>query len=201
MTRPSPSIRTMHSRGAIVEPSWVNLAGVEEAATSYDRALAANSSLAGPAFDRVEILFGLERWEEGFAGLHTALAEHWPNRWSYAGDVPAILDIIERRSDNPRQCQERIERLIGAYSDVQSLVYLGDGLVSSLARWREASRGREALTSWRRIWLEATRGQPALELPLRIFDAGMRYLMSGDARAARPDRDRTPRAETGSQTE
>jgi DNA-binding transcriptional ArsR family regulator len=154
----------------------------EEALDSCEKAIALNPSDAYAAFNRVQALFGLQRWDEAFAGLQTTLAEHWPNLSSYSADLPSILETIQQRSVDSQQRQERVERLMRVCGETGAWSYLGDGLVRSLAKWRGLAPRREALDAWRQLWLEAGRGVPGLEVPLRIFDVGTRYLMTDDER-------------------
>jgi hypothetical protein len=49
-----------------------------------------------------------------------------------------------------------------------------------LETWKNAARAPESLDAWRQLWLDVGRDHPALEVPLRIFDVGARYLLTSD---------------------
>jgi hypothetical protein len=65
---------------------------------------------------------------------------------------------------------------------VNKLTYLGDGLVRSLGKVDAKMLSQEALDTWRQIWLDAGAGRPELAFSLKLFDVGMKYLMTGDRR-------------------
>lgn len=65
---------------------------------------------------------------------------------------------------------------------MSKLTYLGEGLVRSLANWKKSSLPHEALQAWTQLWSEVGRDHPELEVPLRIFGVGVRYLKSEDSR-------------------
>ena len=98
------------------------------------------------------------------------------------GDVPSMISWILRSTLEPPAWRERVERLVGIYERAQQLTPLGEGLVRSLGRVDAKMLCPEALDAWRRIWLDVGAGRPSLEIGLRLFDVGMRYLMTGDRR-------------------
>ncbi len=182
-----------HTRGTALD--WFELGywqaqtrHFDAALASYDRALELDPDLAHPAFNRVEPLFQLGRWAEGFDALDRALETHWPNRWDFPGDVASMIGIIASSGLQPAVWRERVGRLVSAYQTAGIAARMGDGLVRSLAKLDAKMLSGDALAAWGEVWREAAAGIPELELPLRIFEVGLRYLVtvsrdgSGDRR-------------------
>lgn len=145
--------------------------------------LASEFADASIACSRAFSLFSLDRWEEGFQALQAALAARWLSGSSFADGVPAILETIRQRVADGARRRQLLTELVRVCADGGGLTHLGEGLVRSLAVWKESSCDREALPAWHQLWIEVGHGHLELEVPLRIFGVGVRYLMSDDPRA------------------
>lgn len=133
--------------------------------------------------EREHICAALERWEEGFRWLEACFARTWPPQEQEGwGDVGSMIDLILHSTLEPTLWRERVQQFVDAFGQTQKLTLVGDGLVRSLGKVDATMLSREALDTWRRIWLEVGKDRPELEIGLRLFDVGMRYLMEGDRR-------------------
>lgn len=153
-----------------------------EALESLDKAIVLDPLGAFPHMNRVEALLGLRRWEEAFSALKMALASTWPNPESHAGDIVGMLKAILAGSEDVTVRRERVARLVDHYRDAGLISYFAEGLVRSLKFWKSTMFNHQVLEDWRRLWLELQPQYPGLELAIRIFDAGSRYLMTNDER-------------------
>jgi hypothetical protein len=161
----------------------VDLGRYEEALAAFDGAHALDPTDPLPAYSRVKALLLMDQWERGFAALQQSLKEFPPSHKDYAGDTRALVKIMMTVSLEQATWQQRTSRLVAIYAEAQALTYLGEGLVRSLATLSANMLSAEALAAWRDVWHEAGAGHAQLIIPLRIFDAGIRYLQTKDRRA------------------
>jgi tetratricopeptide (TPR) repeat protein len=154
----------------------------EEALASCERAHDLDPTDLIPSYSRVEALLLSDRWEAGFVALQQSLKEFPPSLKGYAGDTKALVKIMMTGSLEKATWQQRASRLVAIYAEAQALTYLGEGLVRSLASLAANMLSAEALVAWRDVWHEAGAGHDQLIIPLRIFDAGIRYLQTKDRR-------------------
>lgn len=153
-----------------------------EALESLDKALSLEPFNPFPHMNRVEALLGLRKWDEAFATLQNALKTTWPNAESHAGDIVGMLKGILVGSEEPAARRERVTRLVNHYRDAGLIAYFAEGLVRSLKFWKSTMFNHKVLEDWRLMWLELKEQYPGMELAIRIFDAGSRYLMTNDER-------------------
>ncbi|MFM9962284.1 MAG: tetratricopeptide repeat protein [Planctomycetaceae bacterium] len=160
----------------------------EEALESLDRAIEIDPELAHPAFNRVEALWSLGRWESGFQQLAETLERLPPqaNNYGCGGDTKVMIHLIVSGGWDTSRWRERVTQLVGLYAKVDSLSYVGDGLVRSLTLLRESPLSPDALGQWRDVWHDAIQtGREAshspLSIPFRLFDVGVQFLQSRDS--------------------
>ena len=159
-----------------------SLGRFEESLESFDRSREVDSDCAAPTFNRMGPLFELGRWNEGFAALERAFETHWPNQWQFAGDVESMIGTIAASGTKPEVWQERAGRLTEIYASAGQAEMVGDGLVRSLSNLDAKMLSGEGLVGWGEVWREAGARIPALQVPLRIFEVGLRYLAGQDRR-------------------
>jgi len=151
---------------------------------SYDKALELSSDDQSIAFARINPLFAVRRWEEGF-DLLEKIPLH--KKTEDASDTVVhiahmILLIFSNSTFDLDIMQKLVERLISIYERVNKTTLVGNALFISLVKINAKIFSREALDTWRQIWLDAGAGRPDLAFSLKLFDVGMKYLMSGDRR-------------------
>ncbi len=159
--------------------SLVGLQRYDEAIVCYDQALEIDPTYHTPAFNRCEPLFELHRWKSGFSALRHAFVAHWTTP---IHNSPLIISLIHRHSYSLTMLRDHVRELVGIYSNHNFLTHLGNGLVHSLIAIDTEMFSEKALYAWRNIWLEEGVGHAELEIPLRIFKAGIEYLPTQDER-------------------
>jgi hypothetical protein len=148
----------------------------------YERALDINPQLVQGAHDRAGALLNLNQWDQGLKALEDCLHRFGPSEHDDAGDVESILHLAFAHSEDEAAWRNRLELLVSTYAKAEALVYLGTGLVRSLKSISEVAGNKDRLADWRDVWHDLGKGQEPLEIPLRIFDVGVRYLQTGDRR-------------------
>ena len=150
----------------------------EEALACYGRALnlepnhaAALTNKGITLHNQVKAQFSLNRWEEGFKALDEALSL---DQTEFFGDTSLMVAFIQRSAAD--EWERHVESIIGSYKKAERLEPLGLGLVVSLARIDEEMLSEKALYLYRDTWLDLGRSHPELEVPLRIFSVGIKYL-------------------------
>lgn len=143
----------------------------EEALHCYNTALSIDPNQAFSAFSLVEVLFALNRWQDGFGALDKALSL---DQTEFFGDTASMITLIQRSAVDERK--GHLGSIAKSYAEAGHLGPLGEGLVHSLARIEEEMLSEKALFLYRDTWLELGSGHPELEVPLRIFSVGIKYL-------------------------
>lgn len=161
-----------------------NLSRYSEALDSNTKALAMDSDYRLIVlYNRAGCLFGLGRWEEGFDSLEKCCLHEWSEQdheiWS---DIDSMISLILHSTFEQSLWHEHVERIIKIYDSAKKLPFLGEGLVLSLRKIDAKMLSQEALDAWRQIWLDAGAGRPDLAFGLKLFDVGMKYLITGDRR-------------------
>jgi tetratricopeptide (TPR) repeat protein len=149
----------------------------EAARECYERVLTLSSTDPLNAFCRCLAMFGLRRWEAGFAVLSEAITGNPRETRDHLTD---IIDLILRLSEGREDLRRHVARLIAINAEVNMLAQLGDGIVRSL---RFVDVGRidvKTLKVWRDAWSDGGAGHADLEIPLRIFYVGVEYVIRGD---------------------
>jgi tetratricopeptide (TPR) repeat protein len=154
-----------------------------EALESYDRVLALEPDDANAAYYRVEMIFLMNRWDEGFEELRKCLHRLPPSVNPRAVALNPIITIIFTSTRDEVIWKGHLEQLIRLCADGGALTYLGIGLIRSLAASRQRTPTVESLSNWRKVWQEVGSDRDELRMPLRVFDVGISFLLSGDRRA------------------
>ena len=154
-----------------------------EALESYDRALALKPDHGDAAFYRVEKIFLMNRWDEGFEELRKGLHRFPPSVNAVAVVLESIITIIFTSTRDEVIWKGHLEQLLRLCADGEVLTYLGIGLIRSLAAIRQRTPNVESLSSWRKVWQKVGSDRDELRMPLRVFDVGISFLLSGDPRA------------------
>ena len=87
------------------------------------------------------------------------------------------------------QWRKQVSQLLARRSQVHELSDVGHGLVRSLELLRNSPLSGEALEQWRKVWQDMRVSLPGgseseLTIPLRLFDAGIRFLQTHDPRVS-----------------
>jgi tetratricopeptide (TPR) repeat protein len=158
----------------------------EEALGSLDRALALKPDYVDAAYCRVIAILRMNRWEEGFGELKLCLHHLPPSLNQGAVAIASIITVIFASSlaSNHHESlrKGRLEGLLELCADYAAISYLGTGLLLSLSMIRQPTSIAEPLVSWRKVWHEVASDRDELRMPLRIFDVGISFLLSGDQR-------------------
>jgi tetratricopeptide (TPR) repeat protein len=155
-----------------------------DAILSYDKALELNPDDQYVTFFRIFPLFALGRCEDGFVSLERILSrKRKKNEFDTVPDIARmILLILSSSTFDLVFLKKWVERLISIYERVNKITLVGNALIVSLVKINAKMLSQEALDSWRQIWLDAGAGRPDLAFGLKLFDVGMKYLMTGDRR-------------------
>ncbi len=143
----------------------------EEALIDFNEAIRIDPKNAYASFNRAEILFALNRWKGGLEALEEALSL---DQREFFGDTASMLTLIQRSAAD--EWESRLTNIVESYAKAGRLEPLGEGLVQSLTRIDEEMLSKKALYRYRDTWLELGRGHVELEVPLRIFSVGIKYL-------------------------
>ena len=127
--------------------------------------------------NRVEALFALNRWKEGFAALHKALPLFADAPEDLAG---ATVDLVQQvlTSDLGRW-PARAETFATTYATHDQALALGQALVRSVPGLRSTLFSPDARRLWLETWQAQTEGRSEFTLPLRLLDVAVRFLNSG----------------------
>jgi tetratricopeptide (TPR) repeat protein len=158
------------------------LGRLNEALCDVSAAIDANPENAFACFFRCLPLLAMGRWEEGWTALRTALRRFSGTPDVHRGDVPNFLRVILWSSTEPAAWTDRLASLVSAYADFNELAHVGNGLVNSLRDLADGSLSHQSLHAWRATIHAVADSYPDLCVALRLFDVGIDYLVSGDAR-------------------
>jgi tetratricopeptide (TPR) repeat protein len=172
----NPSIWT--KRGDLL----AKLGQLEQALESYDRALSVQPDHADAAYSRVLAIIHMRRWDDGFRELGTCLRRFPPAEGRATVAAESQLTAIFTPSEDESSVRDLLRHLVDAYADAGALTYLGTALIRSVALIRSGTGGASSLSGWREAWHEVGASHNELEIPLRIFDVGISFLLSGDRR-------------------
>ncbi len=154
----------------------------------YDKAVEIDPTNVLARFNRSEALFALQRWEEGFASIRTALELSLGSE-TMLGDTASMFSLIFRFSENEAQLQSRIDLLVDAYQvafenqperSENPLSWLGDGLVKSLTKLDATRVSSQVLESYVQAVEQRVAKIPEFDVSLRLFRYGIRYLIHED---------------------
>jgi tetratricopeptide (TPR) repeat protein len=159
----------------------------KEALAATEKSLAINPSYVVGLGIKGIILVMLGRHEEAVAALERWLSEVavMPNqqflensKYFYGRHIRAIMYSASTRS----LWHDRIARLLQLCSQTGSLTQVGKALVESLNAIPADLVGQDLLDTWLAVWQEVGNSYPELEMPLRLFEIGLRYRRTQDAR-------------------
>jgi len=128
-------------------------------------------------FQQAESLLRLGKWKSGFAALQEFL-QRLPSNRSHLADPAPLLDLILRSDATEVEWRGRSDQLFQIYRRFNLMGLFGNGLVRSLARLSDHHLSPARLGEWLDLWIDLAAEQPEMELPLRLFDVGIRYLQS-----------------------
>jgi tetratricopeptide (TPR) repeat protein len=89
-----------------------NLRQHVEALTCYDRAIEISPFLDCPRFNRSEVFFAMQRWDEGFEAIRVAFER---SKLDYLGDCAAMFSLIFQLSEDDAELKSRISTLVDLY--------------------------------------------------------------------------------------
>jgi tetratricopeptide (TPR) repeat protein/DNA-binding transcriptional ArsR family regulator len=154
----------------------------QQALESYDRALSIEPDYAVAAYRRIPAIMQIGRWDEAFAELGVCLRRFRPQDGQLTVDAGSQVAAIFTSPGDESSRRDRVRCLVHAFADAGALTYLGTGLIRSLALIRSRTPSASSLSSWRQAWNEVGADRDELRIPLRIFDVGISFLLSGDRR-------------------
>lgn len=140
-------------------------------------------------FSRVEVLLVSGDWQSVWIALEAALVKFRAGAED-SREIEAIIQSILQSGLDAQVWQARVRKLVELYAATKHLANLGDGLVQSLKLVPTDRLSESAMDEWRRVWLEVVREVEEqsgcrlveLQIPLRLFDVGMRFLATGNHR-------------------
>ena len=148
----------------------------EEAEKAFHRSMEINPENPYPFFKSTQLLFKLNRRDEGILALDDALSRFSTSEKQVANCTENIVrDLFNGPSD-----PDLTRTLIEHYQIHSALDALGQGLV-----WTIAALNAESLDkaqTWRDTWQELGGKHKALQLPLRLLDAAVRHRETKDPR-------------------
>lgn len=146
-----------------------------DAFACYDRASFLDPSAAYPWFSRAELCFHMLQFDKGLAHLRTAF-ERSEGLEVHASEfeTKALLHAFVRGD----------VRVVSQFADLHvefnTTVHLGDGLVRSLATIDMATTTTASLQKWLDFWTDWGKPHAEMQVPLRLFSAGVEYLIKQD---------------------
>lgn len=169
--------------------AWTNRGVVLNALGRHKDALAALDEACRlqpdnliPWYNRAESLIVLRPRDAALDYLQQCLLRFPPRNTGWAGDTSALLYLLFASSVEEEKWNPLVDRLVQIFAEAQALTFLGEGLVRSLGSIAAGPRSEDAFTSWRGAWHAAGDAHEELRIPLRILDAGIRYLQTKDPR-------------------
>jgi tetratricopeptide (TPR) repeat protein len=121
-------------------------------------------------------------WEEAFDLLRRRFQDYPINLAAWRSQFPGVSFIRAVLTSTTIRVtwKERLEKLIAICSEANALTYLGTELVKSLWRFPPELLTGDLIAGWIELWRELTREHAELELPLRLYEVGIRYLQTQD---------------------
>ena len=169
--------------------SLYHLGHYEQALECFNTAIEIDPTNAYPQFNRAEASFALHRWDDGFESIRGAFSKA-EDLSEFMGDVASMFSLVFRLSSNDASIRSHIDRLVNLYQQAAEqlalnagenpLSWLGDGLVKSLANIDADRVTPQVLESYVQAVEQRVAGIPELDVPLRLFRYGIRYLISKD---------------------
>lgn len=161
----------------------------DDALTCSEEEITLTRESASTQFRQGIASFASNRWESGFESICQALNH---SQQDSLGDAVSMFALIFQFSEDDATLQSRINALIklyqnakpeiirtGAQSFVKPICHLADALVRSLTRI-DARRVNAAVLESYVVAVQKTAASiPELEIPMRLFRYGIRYLISG----------------------
>jgi tetratricopeptide (TPR) repeat protein len=153
-----------------------------EALRAVERAIVINPDEPVSTYSRVEVLFALHRWDEGLAALRQALSRFSLTSPDGPCDVKSIISTVFLSTEDRTLWRERLVHLVAAFAEGDALTHLGAGLLRSFKSIRDTSPNPRTLRDWSEVWQEVGLPYEALQLPLRMYEVGLRYLETEDSK-------------------
>ncbi len=154
-----------------------------EALVMCDQVLALDPTDTDAMEIRAEAHAAMGDWVEAVRWFRERLsllgAENRTQKWE-SSEQDLIVAAL-RSPGGPVVWAERVGDLVTVAREADALPYLGSGLVGSLNFVPDSLIGTPELTEWLNVWRKACQGEPAMELPLRLYETGLQYLVKRDA--------------------
>jgi tetratricopeptide (TPR) repeat protein len=125
-----------------------------------------------------ETLAAIGDWEGAFQMLYDRFIQFPMPRRILRWSCEDFIYVLMLSSMDQSIWKQRIARLIELCIETDALNHLGNGLVQSLRLIPSDLVGQEILTTWLQVWQEVGKPYPEMELPLRLYEVGLRYLRS-----------------------
>jgi len=159
----------------------------EKAIVCYDQTIAIIPIHPFPRYNKVESYFAIEHWYEAFEQLKEIREKI--TRTDNFGDVASMLAIMFEKSADPESLRQRFEMLFDHYEQLDKknwpggkpatspVDWFGEELVKSLAKLDATRFTHRVLESYVAVAESVLCSHPRMELPLRLFRYGVKYLV------------------------
>lgn len=154
----------------------------DESITAFDDAIKLGNAGFHTRSNRATILFHLGRWNEGRDEFNRLLSEFVADgAKSDTGEVELVGNLLIR-TQNPVAWKDVIRTWITLFKKHQVLEVLGHGVVRSIRILTIDWISVDDAQNWNQCWQDLGQDYPDLQLPLRLLDAAVSYLVSPDKR-------------------
>ena len=147
----------------------------DEALVSFSRAIELDPQSHHPLCNLAGILLTTGQYTEGLTQLRSAMETfmHVENM-----NEPSMVDSFLRVFSVGNELVVR--QFAELFSEFNRVSQLGDGLVKSLARIHLDNTTHSSLNRWRDFWAGWGKPHAEMQVPLRLFSAGVEYLIRQD---------------------
>ena len=147
----------------------------DAAIACFERAIRLDPTCGWPVFNRAEVCFGMLRFHEGLADLRYALEKFGVCE---ADDVAS--SVFALRPAFQQGDVGVVTQFADLHVEFNATVHLGNGLVRSLAKIDMGTTTPASLLKWRDFWTGWGKPHAEMQVPLRLFSAGVEYLIKQD---------------------
>ena len=152
----------------------------EEAIQSYERAIEINNEHTDIIFiSFAEILFKLNRWQEGFVILDKGLDLLQYSKESYENEIQVFIHIIFESQQNYDIWKLRIQTLVKLCFKYKVISFFAKGITENISNLLSEMVSNKAARIWLEVWHEVAGDKPELEIALRFLKTAVEYKETG----------------------
>jgi tetratricopeptide (TPR) repeat protein len=152
----------------------IGLRCYQEAYEGFEQAICLKPEDAVSWFGRPTCLMALNRWADALRQLRTAF-DKFPGT---DDDIRKRLQFLQLYTSHGGF--EVANSFAALYVEFNAISQLGDGLVRSLAKIDMGTTTPASLLKWRDFWADWGKPHAEMQVPLRLFSAGVEYLIRQD---------------------